>query len=155
MKPSRMRENLIEFAEQARMSRVLVTLKDDAPLPEPLEDFLLKEIPEAPLRTFLEHHGFASLLKKLGGETVARPDHQTMKMLRQEAKPVSSAPAAEPETQTFDRDQYACVQTVEALDNWIAEAHAAGSIAVDTETDALESMAAGLVGFRRRDVGVG
>ncbi len=147
MKPSKMRENLIEFAEQARMSRVLVTLKEDAPLPESLNDFLLKEIPELPLRAFLEHHGFASLLKKLGGETTPRADHQTMKMLRQEAKPAPTAPGAEPEAQKFDRDQYACVQTAEALDNWIAEAYNAGSIAVDTETDALDSMTAGLVGI--------
>ncbi len=146
MKPSKMRENLIEFAEQARMSRVLVTLKEDAPLPEPLDDFLLKEIPEPPLRTFLEHHGFASLLKKLGGETTPRADHQTMKMLRQEAKPAPTASGAESEAQKFDRDQYACVQTVEALDSWIAAAYTAGSIAVDTETDALDSMTAGLVG---------
>ena len=34
MKPSKMRDNLIEYAEQARMSRVLVTLKSDAALPE-------------------------------------------------------------------------------------------------------------------------
>ena len=147
MKPSKMRENLIEFAEQARMSRVLVTLKDDAPLPEPLDDFLLKEIPDPPLRAFLEHHGFASLLKKLGGETVARPDHQTMKMLRQEAKSAPAVPVAEPEAQSFDRDQYECIQTADALDQWIAEAYAAGSIAVDTETDALDSMTAGLVGI--------
>ena len=147
MKPSKMRDNLIEFAEQARMSRVLVTLKEDAPLPEPMDDFLLKQIPEPPLRAFLEHHGFASLLKKLGGETVARPDHQTMKLLRQEAKSAPGAPAPTPEAQSFDRDAYACIQTVEALDAWIAEAYAAGSIAVDTETDALDSMMAGLVGI--------
>ncbi len=146
MKPSKMRDNLIEFAEQARMSRVLVTLKDDAALPEPMDDFLLKQIPEPPLRAFLEHHGFASLLKKLGGETVARPDHQTMKLLRQEAKSTPGAAPPTPEAQSFDRDAYACIQTVEALDAWIAEAYAAGSIAVDTETDALDSMTAGLVG---------
>lgn len=146
MKPSKMRENLIEFAEQARMSRVLVTLKEDAALPEPLDDFLLKEIPEPPLRAFLEHHGFASLLKKLGGEP-SRADHQTMKLLRQEAKSAPSGPAPKPEAQTFDRDQYHSVQTVEALNAWIAECYAAGSIAVDTETDALDSMTAGLVGI--------
>lgn len=146
MKPSKMRENLIEFAEQARMSRVLVTLKEDAPLPEPLDDFLLKEIPEPPLRAFLEHHGFASLLKKLSGETAPRADHQTMKMLRQEAKTAPSALAPQPDTQNFDREAYESVQTPEALDRWIAEAYAAGSIAVDTETDALDSMTAGLVG---------
>ncbi len=145
MKKSKMQENLITFADQARMSRVLVTLKEDAALPEPLESFLLKEIPDAPLREFLEHHGFMSLLKKLGGES-ARPDHQTMKLIRTEAKGAPAAPPPEPEAQAFDLDAYDCVQTVGALEAWIAECYAAGSIAVDTETDALDSMTAGLVG---------
>jgi DNA polymerase I len=145
MKKSKMQENLITFAEQARMSRVLVTLKEDAPLPEPLDDFLLKEIPEPPLRAFLEHHGFMSLLKKLGGES-AKADHQTMKLINQEARGPAPAPVAKPATAPFDLDAYDCVQTVEALDTWIAEATLAGVIAVDTETDALDSVQAGLVG---------
>lgn len=146
MKPSKMRDNLIEFADQARLSRVLVELKCDATLPEPLDDFLLKDVPEPPLRAFLEHHGFASLLKRLGGDAPAKPDHQTMKLIRTEAKTAPVAPPPEPEKLPFDRDAYVCVQTVEALDAWIAEATLAGVIAVDTETDALDSMKAGLVG---------
>lgn len=146
MKPSKMRENLIEFAEQARLSRILVELKTDAPLPEPLDDFLLKEVPEPPLRAFLEHHGFASLLKRLAGDGPGKPDHQTMKLIRSEAKTAPAAPPPEPEKLPFDLDAYICVQTAEALDAWIAEATLAGVIAVDTETDALDSMQAGLVG---------
>ena len=145
MKPSKMRDNLIAHADMARLSRILVTLKDDAALPEPLDDLLLKEIPEPPLRAFLEHHGFSSLLKKLGGES-GRADHQTMRMIRAEAKgPAAEAPAA-PEVQVFNREAYACVQTEAELDRWIAEARLAGIIAVDTETDALDSIGAGLVG---------
>ena len=146
MKPSKMRDNLIGFAEQARMSRVLVTLKDDAALPEPLDDFLLKEIPPAPLRDFLTHHGFMSLIKKLDGEAAA-PDRTTMQLLRQPAKIAPAAAAVVPEQLPFDRDGYVCIQSLDALDTWIAEARAAGVIAVDTETDALDSIAAGLVGI--------
>ena len=145
MKKSKMQENLIAFADQARLSRVLVTLKEDCALPEPLDDLLLKEIPEPPLRAFLEGHGFMSLLKKLGGGS-APADHHAMSLIRQEARTASSAPMSVPKAQVFDRDAYECVQTVEALDGWIAEARAAGVIAVDTETDALDSMQAGLVG---------
>src|SRR3990170_8663827 len=53
MKPSRMRDNLIEHAEKARLSRVLVTLACDVPLPDPLDDLKMNGIPEAPLRAFL------------------------------------------------------------------------------------------------------
>lgn len=145
MKPSKMRENLIAHAEMARLSHILVTLKDDAALPEPLDDLLLKEIPEPPLRAFLEHHGFTSLLKKLGGEP-GRADHQTMKLIKAEARTAPPAAPATPEVQTFDRSLYACVQTEAELDAWIAQAEAAGVIAVDTETDALDSLGAKLVG---------
>jgi DNA polymerase I len=144
MKPSKMRENLIEFAAQARLSRVLVTLKEDAALPEPLDDLLLKEIPEAPLRAFLEHHGFKSLLARVGGGGPA--DHSTTKMINQAAHVPAAPPAPKPEQLPFEREAYECIQTVEALDGWIAECYSAGVIAVDTETDALDSVAAGLVG---------
>jgi DNA polymerase-1 len=145
MKKSKMQENLLTFADQARLSRVLVTLKEDCDLPEPLGDLLLKDIPDAPLRAFLEHHGFSSLLKKLGGETT-RADHATMKLIRSEAKSAPTAAPAQPEAQTFNLDAYECVQTVEALDRWIEAATLAGVVAVDTETDALDSVSAGLVG---------
>ncbi len=145
MKPSKMRENLISFADQARLSRVLVTLKEDAALPEPLDDLLLKEIPEAPLRAFLEHHGFKSLLARVGGTAPA--DNSTMKMINQAAHVPAPPPIEAGPQLPFDRDAYECVQTIEALDRWIAEAYAAGVIAVDTETDALDSVAAGLVGI--------
>ena len=52
------KQNLIEHAEMARLSRELVRLVCDAPLPEPLEDLAMKGIPDEPLREFLEHHGF-------------------------------------------------------------------------------------------------
>jgi DNA polymerase-1 len=145
MKPSKMRDNLIEHAAKARISRVLVALKEDAPLPIPLERLVLGEIPEPPLRAFLEHHGFNSLLRRLGGD--APVDRQSANLIAQKARTADDArPAAEPDVQTFDLDAYACVQTVEALDAWIAEATRAGTIAVDTETDALDAMQAGLVG---------
>ena len=38
MKPSKMRDNLIEHADKARLSRELVELICDAPLPDPLDD---------------------------------------------------------------------------------------------------------------------
>ncbi len=144
MKPSKMQQNLVEFAEQARLSRVLVTLKDDAALPEPLEDFLLKDIPGAPLRAFLEHHGFKSLLLKVGG---SGSDSRTMDTVNKATYVPTAPPAPQAEQVPFDRSAYECVQTVEALDRWITECRVAGVIAVDTETDALDSVAAGLVGI--------
>ena len=145
MKPSKMRDNLIEHAEKARISRILVALKDDAALPCPLEDLTLGEIPEAPLRAFLEDHGFTSLLRRIGVQTPA--DRSSKNLINQQARTATDAkPVADAVRQTFDRDAYRCIQSEDALDALIAEARAAGAIAVDTETDALDAMTAGLVG---------
>jgi DNA polymerase I len=130
----KLKQSLIDHADMARLSRKLVALKDDCDLPEPLADLLLKGIPEEPLRAFLSHHGFKSLLAKVGGAS-AIP---------------ANAPAAETvphAPETFDLDAYECVTTVAALDRWIAEATGNGVVAVDTETDGLDATQARLIGF--------
>jgi DNA polymerase I len=141
MKKSKMRENLIEQADNARMSRVLVTLHEDCDLPEELEDFALKGIPEEPLRAFLEDHGFKSLLTRIGGSAngagadAERAQHSTLT----EVEPEDDEPP-------IDRSTYETVTDEAALDRWIAEARRIGHVAVDTETDSLESVTARLVG---------
>ncbi|CEJ15793.1 DNA polymerase I [bacterium YEK0313] len=46
-----------------------------------------------------------------------------------------------------DRSGYLCITTVEALDDFIAEAREKGVVALDTETTSLDAMSADLVGF--------
>ena len=46
----------------------------------------------------------------------------------------------------FVHANYETVSTLKELDRWIAEATELGAVAVDTETDSLDSMQAGLVG---------
>ncbi len=134
MKAGKLRDNLIAHADMARLSRVLVTLKDDCDLPEPLDALLLQGIPDAPLRAFLDHHGFRSLLTKLGG--MARAD-----------EPVAdTAPEAAAAPALFDRDAYATVTTTDALDQWISDATANGIVGIDTETDGRNASTASLVG---------
>ena len=151
MKPSKLRDNLIEHAEMARLSRVLVALKEDCTLPVPLDDFKLGEIPPAPLTAFLEEHGFTSLLKRLDGGR-GSPERKTQ---LNPAKPVTAGAAASidgarqplPEMPAIDRTAYPCVQTLEDLDRWIERAFAARVVAFDTETSALDAMRADLVGI--------
>jgi DNA polymerase-1 len=133
MKPGKLRDSLIEQAEMARISRVLVTLKDDAALPDPLESLELRGIPDAPLRAFLEHHGFKSLLAKLSAAAdapVAAP----------------SAPLAD-DAPAIDHDGYETVTDLAALDRWIAAARHQGYVAVDTETTGIDATRAALVGI--------
>ena len=137
MKKSKMRDNLIEQAEAARLSKVLVTLKCDDPLPEPLDDLELKGIPDAPLRAFLEHHGFKSLLTKLDGAGGSGP-----------ADAPVPAPASVPmeEDPPCDHDGYETVVDEAALDRWIAIARHQGWVAIDTETTGIDATRADLVG---------
>jgi DNA polymerase-1 len=136
MKPSKMRDNLIEHEDKARLSRELVRLICDAPLPEPLDALALKGIPEEPLREFLEHHGFRTLLTRLGAQGQAAPAPSVAPTQR-EVRP-------EPK---IDRSAYVTVTSEEALDAWIAEAVANGLVAVDTETDGYDCVTAKLVGI--------
>ncbi|WP_093225104.1 DNA polymerase I [Sphingomonas sp. NFR15] len=133
MKKGKLRDNLIEQADNARLSKVLVTLKCDAPLPEPLEDLELQGIPDAPLRVFLEHHGFKSLLAKLSA--VADPPVETPTSVPQEEDP------------PCDHDGYETVVDEAGLDRWIQVARHQGWIAVDTETTGIDATRAELVGI--------
>jgi DNA polymerase-1 len=134
MKPGKLRDNLIEHAEQARLSRKLVELACDVPLPDPLDDLELKGIPDAPLRAFLEHHGFKSLLTKLGQVADAPVETPDVPGLTQEDDP------------PCDHDAYETVVDEAALDRWIMVAKHQGWVAVDTETTGTDPMLAELVG---------
>jgi DNA polymerase-1 len=133
MKKGKLRDNLIEHADMARLSKELVTLKCDVALPEPLEDLELKGIPDAPLRVFLEHHGFRSLLAKLSA--------------------VADAPVPAPKSVPTEQDppcevdSYETVVDEAALDRWITLAKHQGWIAIDTETTGIDATRADLVGI--------
>ena len=154
MKPSKMRENLIEHADKARLSKILVTLKEDCPLPMAIEDMELGAIPEEPLAAFLQHHGFNSLLKRIGhvtGDTAS-----ANKSIAGNPKMVTKGDAAAPAPGTrimpspmppIDTKSYSCVTEIDALDHWIRRAHETGTLGFDTETDSLQAASANLVGF--------
>ncbi|MEJ7925557.1 DNA polymerase I [Sphingobium sp. AN641] len=144
MKKSKMQENLIAHADMARLSRRLVALHDSMELPEPLEQLALKGIPREPLAQFLEHHGFKSLLTRLGAPAAAVAV-ATVAAARSETT-APAAPAREEEP-PIDRSLYETVVTPDALDRWIAAAHATGVVAVDTETDMLDCVSCALVGI--------
>ncbi|BBD96712.1 DNA polymerase I [Sphingobium amiense] len=144
MKKSKMQENLIAHADMARLSRRLVALHDRMDLPEPLEELTLKGIPKEPLQAFLEHHGFKTLLGRLGAPAAAVAVAAAAAAATDEAAPPPPAFADEP---AIDRSLYETVVTEDALDRWIAAAQAEGVVAVDTETDMLDCVSCGLVGI--------
>ena len=130
IKKPKLSQNLIEHADNARLSRELVRLVCDRPLPQPLDELILKGLPREPLQEFLMHQGFRSLLTKLGGEEAS-----------------AALPARIEDAVPFNHKDYETVVTEADLDRWIAEAHAAGVVAVDTETDDVDCIRANLVGI--------
>ncbi len=136
IKQPKRRQSLIDFAEQARISKVLVELKSDVPPPCPLEALKLRPSDPEKLIAFLREQGFRQLLTRVQN--------------RQPRKDVAAAPTAPPppaEAPAKLETHYALVQDEAALDDWIARAHEAGIIGFDTETTSLDAVAADLVGL--------
>src|SRR5215218_5998725 len=61
----KLKQSLIDHADNARLSRELVRLVCDSPLPEPLDALVLTGIPKEPLEEFLADQGFKTLLTRL------------------------------------------------------------------------------------------
>ena len=129
IKQPKRRQNLIDFAEQARISRRLVELKADVATEEPLSAFgLAKPDPEA-FKAFLEKYEFRSILARLYD-------------VLGEAAPVETPPPPPP----AGAAAYSLIQDPEELEAWVARAGERGLVAVDTETTSLDAVAAELVG---------
>ena len=153
MKPSKRRDMLIAHAEAARLSRLLVQLRDDAPLPVPVEALAVREPARDRLAAWLRTQGFRSTLLRLGLEEAEAgpvplppPTGHAQGALAFAAPPDRPVPlVAQGPGEPYG--PYVTVTTLTALQGWIAEASAAGVVALDTETDGLDAMRAGLVGF--------
>lgn len=131
IKQPKRRQTLIDNAEAARVSRQLVTLRQDVPVPaDALAEFAKRQPDSDKLIEFLEKMEFKRLLAQVKGRAaVAVTDPQVA--------------AAAPPAQTT----YELVQDADALRRWVAEATTLGAVAVDTETDGLDSRRCNLVGF--------
>ena len=139
----KLKQNLIEHAEAARMSRELVRLVCDSPLPEPLDALEMKGIPPEPLREFLEEQGFRALVNRLTGTGGGGGGAHAPSPAAAIVAPVQAEVRPEPK---IDRSTYRTVISIEELDAWIAEARTNGLVAVDTETSGYDCVTADLVG---------
>jgi len=171
IKQNKRRENLIEFADQARVSRELVLLRDDMSDLEPLENLTLKPSPQEPILDFLGEMEFNKLSERVAASFgVDAPKSKTPSKAAQTlaagmavAGSVGGAASAQSDAggaelvaaQTlekmrsvpFEPDLYEKIISLEALECWAARARAAGYVAIDTETTGLDAMAVELVGI--------
>jgi DNA polymerase-1 len=146
IKQPKKRETLMEFADQVRLSRELVRLADDAPVPAPIDTLTVRD-PDAPtLAAFLEAMEFRTLARRVAEGPTARSLTGGLGGGPAVARPIAPTPQAVADAIAIDPTTYHCIRDHETLDAWIARARAAGVIAFDTETDSLSSSDAGLCG---------
>ncbi|HET8996377.1 MAG TPA: DNA polymerase I [Acetobacteraceae bacterium] len=149
MKPSKQRDTLIECADRARISRELVQLRADAPLPMPIDRLVACEADKPRLAAWLRLQGFRSIATRLGleeapaaartVESTARPTQVALPL------PMAERPAVEPSAEGFG--PYQTITTESALREFLAGTQSCGFLALDVETDALDPMRANLIGF--------
>ncbi|MDZ4760033.1 MAG: DNA polymerase I [Alphaproteobacteria bacterium] len=150
------RESLIEHADKARLSKVLVTLKTDLDVEAPLEELGVLDPDAGPLLAFCEKMEFRTLSRRIterlgasgagaiignrgvaiGGSTVAV-----------RAAPVEGTPlpVGTPNL-PFNLDAYETVLTPQRLRSWVEWATGQGHVSFDTETDGLNAASARLIG---------
>jgi len=125
IKQPRRRDLLTEHAELARISKKLVTLDDNAPLPVAYSEIAPVERKFDQRDSFLKELGFLSLMKRL---QMADGYFEASKST---AKPVD----------------YTCITDIDTLKQWIDEATSVGKVVIDCETTSLNAMQAKLVGL--------
>ncbi|MDX5595082.1 DNA polymerase I [Pseudovibrio sp. SPO723] len=175
IKQKKRRENLIEFAEQARISKQLVQLKEDVPVEVPMEDLSITQVNGPTALGFLKAMGFTTLTRKVAeitstdAEAVEPADVPVVGWTPEkpaEEKPENNsgteggntgnglwtpgalveAKKAEISSISIDSSAYETVSDIARLKEWIAEIYEIGHVAVDTETSDLNAMQADLVG---------
>ena len=133
IKQPKRRQSLIDHAEAARISKQLVTLRDDIAVPLPLAGLAKRAPDDQALKAFLQAQAFKSLLTRLDG-----PANTIATALPAGSAPVTPAAPGE--------SAYELVTSEAALQRWIETASATGYVAVDTETTSLDALRAELVG---------
>jgi DNA polymerase-1 len=132
IKQPKRRQNLIEHADLARVSMELVRLKRDVEVEHDIDGFIIGPPDPAPLIGFLEEQSFRTLTSRVrarfGGE-----EGQALNEVAETPPPEDA--------------EYELIQDMAALERWIAEIRECGFVAVDTETNSLDAVAADLVGI--------
>ena len=169
IKQPKRREKLIEFAEQARVSRSLVLLKDDVVLGTGIEALGVRDPQADALLGFLRAMEFNTLTKRIAeglgaeappplavsvGFSVKAPQQQANLDVIEASAPQDASPAAAvaagaamARAQPIDRSKYETVTTRARLEEWVRRASGASHVAFDTETTDLNALDAELVGL--------
>ncbi len=138
IKQPKRKENLVNFADLARISMKLVTLSDDVKEIENFKKFKRQDIDLNKLKTFLLEQGFNSLIGRLPNEDGFIESKSAYVALPQDKEEKQSK---------LDIDiNYKLITEEKDLINWVRGVYLKGIVAVDTETTSIDSVSAYLVG---------
>src|SRR5712672_1905708 len=121
IKQPKRREALVENEAKARLSKELVKLDDDVPLPCPLSDLRVAPYDPEKLFPFLDEMELRALKSRI----------EKRLAITAPAAPVGPTEPIIPEIPSFSMPRtYAVVDTMEGLDHWIEAAKQAGYVAL-------------------------
>ena len=153
IKQPKRRQNLVQFADQARLSQQLVLLRNDVPVGKQISELILPVLDQKKLHSFLMEQEFKSLAVSLGYSDKANerqfiaPANIPNEQAHIDESKVSVRPVnSEPERPYVDEVSYQLITDLQQLDSWCEMARNRGNIAIDTETTSLNAASADLVG---------
>ena len=153
IKQPKRREGLQQNAELARISKKLVQLDEQTPLPQPLEKLQRTQDHHAELIAFLQKQAFKSLLARMDTAHPSRLREGLGEGWQTQGPSPTSPPSVPPAsggdagaTSSQPATTYELIQTIDRLRWWVEAASAKGHVAIDTETNSLTACTAKLVG---------
>ena len=135
IKQNKRRETLIKNKDKAIISKKLVTLKDNVPVKDDLNSFILKEIDKKKLYNFLREMEFNRLLSS----TISEYGEIEFNLQRKEDTITNEAKTS--------KKNYVLIDKISKIDPWIEEAENNGELSIDTETSSIYANLADLLGI--------
>ena len=136
IKQNKKREALIENKDKAIISKKLVTLKNDVPVKNKIEEFKLKQIDREKLYNFLREMEFNRLLSSVisfyGEVNFTKKENDFF---------------IKKETSKISKKNYYLIKNEDEIKSWLSQAEELGEFAIDTETNSLDPHQAKLVGI--------
>ncbi len=136
IKQNKRRETLIANKDDAIISKKLVTLKNDVPVKNKIEEFILKSIDKDKLYSFLREMEFNRLLSssisKYGGT-----NNSVTKDIQKNLE----------KTSEIKKKNYQLIKNEKEIEDCMKQSEEIGEFAIDTETTSLDPHTAKLVGI--------
>ncbi len=135
IKQPKRRESLVQYSDQARLSKQLVTLHCSVPVPVPLEDLVVKAFDRDQLIAFCRAQGLRAVANRLEGRGYDLP------------MPELEKAQVETELSAVVEARYETVVTLGGVESWIARAVSASFVAIAPVLDGAAPWFAGITGI--------